>query len=167
MFRCSSSSKPFSISQCECTTCRGIPIESVLWLFVVQGLLATEGIAEAFRSLSLAVASPENASRTFYIIAPSNEERNAWVDAIKKNLEMYQVSHSFPLALMLPPLLILLQRSPEALTVACKELKCMLGAVGSEVEEKDLPSVLLLLHQKKNFISQRTMSYCQSHNHLH
>ena len=60
-----------------------------------------------------------------------------------------------------------LQRSPEALQVACHELRCMLSAVGTEVEEKDLPSVLLLLHQKKCFVSRRTTSYCQSHNHVH
>ena len=61
---------------------------------------------------------------------------------------------------------LLVQRSPESLKIACQELKSMLQAVGSELPVSVMPPILLLLHQKKEDIVHRTMSYCQSH-HVH
>ena len=55
----------------------------------MQGLLASEGIAEAFRSQSVAVTNSENSSRTFYMIAPSLQERDGWAEAIQHNIEAY------------------------------------------------------------------------------
>ena len=143
------------------------PPLNVLLILAPQGFLASEGIAEAFRSQSVAVTNPENSSRTFYMIAPSNQERTAWVEAIQHNLQSYRVSISCINLLVLYCLVhpSFLQRSPQALEVACKELKHMLQAVGSELPSSSLPSVLLLLHQKKSDISHRTHSYCQSHHH--
>ena len=57
----------------------------------MQALLSTDGVAEAFRSQTVAVQNPKCASRTFYMISSSNEERDAWVEAIQTNIKAYSV----------------------------------------------------------------------------
>ena len=49
-----------------------------------------------------------------------------------------------------------LQHSGEALDTACKELKKMLRAVQSNIAQKDIPSVLLLLTVKMKVIEQES-----------
>jgi len=104
-------------------------------------LLAKEGVAEAFRCQTLSVTSPQYGSRTFYMIAPSNEERDSWVAAIQANLRAYS-------------------QSAECLKTACKELKSMLRAVRSNIPPKHLPPLLLLLHQKKTEVAQEYRELC-------
>ena len=59
-----------------------------------QSLLATDGVADIFHSQTISVNNPEYSSRTFYMIASSNEEREAWVHAIDSNIKAYAVSFS-------------------------------------------------------------------------
>ncbi len=57
-----------------------------------QALLEEDGVAEAFRSQTVSVSNPQHASRTFYMTASSNEERDAWVKAINTNIQAFSVS---------------------------------------------------------------------------
>ena len=56
-----------------------------------QALLGTEGVAEAFRSQTVSISNAQHMSRTFYMIAASNEEREAWITAINDNSKAYAV----------------------------------------------------------------------------
>ena len=95
MLCCVQASQPCGLTECK-SPLLSTPTLTVLFILTppssLQGFLASEGIAEAFRSQSIAVTSPENSSRTFYMIAPSNQERTAWVEAIQHNLHSYRVS---------------------------------------------------------------------------
>ncbi|KAL5476192.1 hypothetical protein EMCRGX_G026107 [Ephydatia muelleri] len=95
----------------------------------LSALLVTEGVADAFSSQTVMVNTPEQASRTFYVTASSNDERNAWVAAVQHNLNAYV-------------------RSPEALRTACIELQSMLCAVSCKLPEHTMPSLLTLLYTK-------------------
>ena len=63
-------------------------------IFVIQALLGTEGVAEAFRSQTVSISNAQHMSRTFYMIAASNEERDAWITTINNNIKAYAVSSS-------------------------------------------------------------------------
>ncbi|XP_003383244.1 PREDICTED: uncharacterized protein LOC100634423 [Amphimedon queenslandica] len=104
----------------------------------ISALLASEGAVDAFSSLNLAFSNPEDASRTFYMIAPSEQERHLWVEAISHNIIEYS-------------------RSREALDVACDELQGMLKSVGCDIDKETMPSVLLGLYQKKDELEKRQM----------
>jgi hypothetical protein len=56
--------------------------------------LDSEGVIEAFSSMTIALSNPSDVSRTFYMIAPSEQERHSWVDAISHNIMTYCVRPS-------------------------------------------------------------------------
>ena len=62
-------------------------------LLQLQSLLSQDGVADVFRSQTISVSNSDSCSRTFYMIAPSNEERIDWVDAIHNNIRAHAVSH--------------------------------------------------------------------------
>ena len=66
--------------------------ECVLYYTCIQNLLSQDGVADAFRSQTISVSNSDSCSRTFYMIAPSDEERGAWVDAIHNNICAHAVS---------------------------------------------------------------------------
>jgi hypothetical protein len=99
----------------------------------LSALLDSEGVIEAFSSMTIALSNPSDVSRTFYMIAPSEQERHSWVDAISHNIMTYC-------------------RSSEALDVACSELRCMLKSVGCTITD-NLPSILLLLYMKRDLVT--------------
>ena len=55
-----------------------------------------------------------------------------------------------------------LQHSGEALDTACKELKKMLRAVQSNIPQKDIPSVLLLLTVKMKKVIEQESTRCSA-----
>lgn len=57
----------------------------------MQELLSQDGVADAFRSQTISVSNSDSRSRTFYMIAPSNDERDSWVEAIRTNITAYAV----------------------------------------------------------------------------
>ena len=57
----------------------------------VQDLLDTDGVAETFRSTTLSVTNSQHLSRTFYMVAPSDTERESWVESITNNIRAYSV----------------------------------------------------------------------------
>ena len=63
-------------------------------VYSTQALLGTEGVAEVFRSQTVSVSNAQHTSRTFYMIAASNEERDAWTTVINSNIKAYAVSPS-------------------------------------------------------------------------
>ena len=105
------------------------------------------------------------------MVAPSNEERDAWVEAIHSNIRAHAVSrddvivvsrdvidHSDCIYITLyhdpappPPM----QLSPSALEISCKELRSMLRAVQASLASADLPSLLLLLHSRTGELCRR------------
>lgn len=54
-------------------------------------MVASEGVADAFNSQTIALSNPQDSSRTFYMIAASEQERHAWTDAINENIDAYKV----------------------------------------------------------------------------
>ena len=61
----------------------------------MQALLGTDGVAEAFRCQTVSVSNTQHSSRTFYMTASSNEERDAWVEAVMTNIQEYSVSIAY------------------------------------------------------------------------
>lgn len=59
----------------------------------MQALLGTDGVAEAFRCQTVSVSNTQHSSRTFYMTASSNEERDAWVEAVMTNIQVFSVSN--------------------------------------------------------------------------
>ena len=57
-----------------------------------QDLLDAEGVAETFRSTTLSVTNSQHFSRTYYMVAPSDTERESWVESITNNIRSYSVS---------------------------------------------------------------------------
>ena len=57
-----------------------------------QNLLSSDNVADVFHLQTVSVATDQSVSRTFYMTASSNEERDAWVEAISNNLRAYSVS---------------------------------------------------------------------------
>lgn len=57
----------------------------------LQDLLSQDGVADVFRRQTISVSNSNSCSRTFYMIAPSNEEKSAWVDAIQNNIGAHAV----------------------------------------------------------------------------
>lgn len=57
----------------------------------MQDVLANEGVAEAFRSQTVSVTNSQHSSRTYYMVAPSEQERENWVESITKNSQTYAV----------------------------------------------------------------------------
>ena len=51
-------------------------------------------MTEAFNSQSVAFVDPQDTSRTFYMVASTDQERDAWVEAIRGNISAYTVSSS-------------------------------------------------------------------------
>ena len=62
-------------------------------LFNIQALVASDGVADAFSSQTVALSNPEDGSRTFYMIAPSDQERHSWVEDINHNIQAYKVCY--------------------------------------------------------------------------
>ena len=49
-------------------------------------------MTEAFNSQSVAFVDPQDTSRTFYMVASTDQERDAWIEAIQGNISAYVVS---------------------------------------------------------------------------
>ena len=64
-------------------------------LFFLKALVASEGVADAFNSQTVALTNSQDSSRTFYMVASSEQERHAWTDAINENIDAYKVSTVF------------------------------------------------------------------------
>ena len=70
-----------------------------------QELLATEGVAETFRSQTISVSNTQSSSRTYYMVAPSDDERERWVESITKNIRAYAVKIYVPAFIPMNPVL--------------------------------------------------------------
>ena len=56
-----------------------------------QDLLAADGVAETFRSQTISITNNQHSSRTYYMMAPSDQERERWVELINKNIRAFAV----------------------------------------------------------------------------
>ena len=53
-----------------------------------------------------------------------------------------------------------LQRSQQALDVACSELRNILNAVNSTVSDKELPSILAAIYMRKDAVTKQQTELC-------
>ena len=76
------------------TVCNITIVTHILFTFLLtmQDVLSNDGVAEAFRSQTISVTNSQHSSRTYYMVAPSEQERENWVESITKNFQSYAVS---------------------------------------------------------------------------
>ncbi|XP_065887290.1 uncharacterized protein [Dysidea avara] len=97
--------------------------------------------AESFRGHTLSMSDPEYGSRTFYFVTSSDTEQQEWIDAINANIKAHQLSK-------------------DALSLACKELEIILGAVKADITklQPDLSRILALTHIKRQAVRNKSPS---------